>query len=127
MPDKLINIVAPDTMYLGAKDAQQVVVLKTMLKDLNFGVKVKILATVREPGGLAMSSRNSYLTSQQRDEANLLFQALRFAKKAIANIRAGNGPAFMEFTTYIFLASFILKNIINIYNSWRNSKTNGNR
>ncbi len=80
---KLLNIVEPDTLYLGQKDAQQCVVIKQMIKDLNFPVKVKTVATVREKDGLALSSRNKYLSRRQRQEAPVLYQSLLLAKKLI--------------------------------------------
>jgi len=80
---KLLNIVAPDTLYLGQKDAQQAVILKRMVDDLNLPVKVRIMPIVRERDGLAMSSRNSYLSAQERTEAGALHQALKAAKQAI--------------------------------------------
>jgi len=80
---KLLNMVRPDVMYLGAKDAQQVVVLKTMVHDLDFPVKIVVAPTVREADGLAMSSRNVYLSPQQRQQAPALYQALRQARTRI--------------------------------------------
>lgn len=80
---KLLNIVLPDVMYLGEKDAQQVVVLKKVVDDLNFPVKIRICPTIREPDGLAMSSRNAYLTDHERKEAPVLFKALKKAKQKI--------------------------------------------
>ena len=63
---KLLNICRPDALYLGQKDAQQAVILRKMVFELNMGVKVQVLPTVREHDGLAMSSRNSYLTPEER-------------------------------------------------------------
>jgi len=80
---KLLNIVQPDTLYLGQKDAQQCAVLQQMIRDLNFPVKVKILPTVREKDGLAMSSRNQYLTAQARVEATVLYKSLLHARDRI--------------------------------------------
>ena len=80
---KLINIVTPDVMYLGQKDAQQTIVLKRMTADLNFPVTVKICPTVREADGLAMSSRNRHLTARQRETATVLYKSLKNAKKRI--------------------------------------------
>lgn len=77
---KLINITEPTVMYLGQKDAQQAAIIKTMVKDLNFNVIVKICPIVREKDGLAMSSRNSYLSEGQRQEAPLLFSSLKKAR-----------------------------------------------
>jgi pantoate--beta-alanine ligase len=87
---KLLNIVQPNAMYLGQKDAQQVVVLKTMVRDLNFPVKIKVVETMRETDGLAMSSRNKYLSSQDRIEATVLYKALLEARK---QIKAGERSA----------------------------------
>lgn len=80
---KLLNIVTPDRLYLGQKDAQQAVIIQQMIHDLNFPVQVKILPTIREADGLAMSSRNQYLTQTQRLEATELYRALTSAKKSI--------------------------------------------
>jgi pantoate--beta-alanine ligase len=82
---KLLNIVRPDILYLGAKDAQQVVIIKKMIADLNMPVKVKVIPTVRERDGLALSSRNLYLNNDQREDALVLFQALNLAKILIKN------------------------------------------
>jgi pantoate--beta-alanine ligase len=82
---KLLNIVQPDTMYLGQKDAQQVEVLKKMVEDLNFPVHIKVCPTLREKDGLAMSSRNSYLSPAERAKAPAIYKALCHAKKMIAD------------------------------------------
>ena len=74
---KLLNLVRPDTVYLGLKDYQQVRVLEQMVKDLDLPVRVRRMPTVREPDGLAMSSRNARLTPEERRQAPLLYQALR--------------------------------------------------
>jgi pantoate--beta-alanine ligase len=76
---KLLNIVQPDRMFLGQKDAQQVAVIKRMVSDLNFSVRIRVIPTVREPDGLAMSSRNIYLSSSERMEAVALSRALKMA------------------------------------------------
>jgi pantoate--beta-alanine ligase len=80
---KLLNIVRPNIMYLGQKDAQQCAVIKQMVRDLNFPVKIKIIPTVREKDGLALSSRNRYLTALQRTQAPVLYQSLRLANQQI--------------------------------------------
>ncbi len=77
---KLFNICQPDKVALGQKDAQQVVVLKRMIRDLHFPIEVVVGSILREPDGLAMSSRNAYLQPKQRDEALLIFQALEAAR-----------------------------------------------
>jgi pantoate--beta-alanine ligase len=81
---KLLNVVAPDVVYFGQKDAQQVAVIRKMAGDLNIPVCVKVMPTVREPDGLAMSSRNTYLSPKERQEAVVLFQALKSAEHAVA-------------------------------------------
>lgn len=80
---KLLNIVRPDILFLGKKDAQQAAIIRRMVEDLSFGVKVEVLPTVREPDGLALSSRNRYLSPRQRDLAPLLSEALREGRDAI--------------------------------------------
>ena len=82
---KLLNIILPNVMYLGQKDAQQCVVLKHLVRDLDFPVKIKILPTKRENNGLALSSRNEYLSKTQRQEAAILYKSLRLAKQKILN------------------------------------------
>ncbi len=81
---KLANIVRPHVMLLGQKDAQQVVVIRRLLEDLNTGVRTVIVPTVREEDGLAMSSRNSYLSADERAQAPVLFRALRAVEAAVA-------------------------------------------
>lgn len=78
---KLLNVTTPTIMYLGQKDAQQAILLRRMVVDLNFPVKVKICPIIREIDGLAMSSRNQYLTTTQRLQAPVLYQALKAARQ----------------------------------------------
>jgi pantoate--beta-alanine ligase len=78
---KLFNIVQPTRAYFGQKDAQQVVVIKRMVADLNMGVEIVVVPTVRESDGLAMSSRNIYLNPEERQTATILFKALMLARK----------------------------------------------
>lgn len=81
---KLFNLVQPDRAYFGQKDAQQALVLKKMVKDLNMNLDLIVLPTVREEDGLAMSSRNSYLSTQNRREAAILYRSLKQAQEMIA-------------------------------------------
>ena len=78
---KLFNIVQPTKAYFGQKDAQQVVVIKRMVADLNMETEVVIVPTVRESDGLAMSSRNIYLSPEERKAATVLFRALNLARQ----------------------------------------------
>ncbi|MFH1651459.1 MAG: pantoate--beta-alanine ligase [Chloroflexota bacterium] len=78
---KLFNLVTPDTAYFGQKDAQQVAVIRKMVTDLNMDLKVATLPTVREPDGLAMSSRNTYLKPDERRAATILHKSLRLAER----------------------------------------------
>jgi pantoate--beta-alanine ligase len=82
---KLFNIVTPDNAYFGQKDAQQVILLKRMTADLNLDVSIKTKPIVRDPDGLAMSSRNVYLSAAEREAALQLPRALRQAKDLIEN------------------------------------------
>jgi len=82
---KLFNIVAPDRAYFGQKDAQQTIVIKKMVVDLNMDLEVIVSPTVREMDGLAMSSRNIYLNPEERRAAPILFKALTLAHEAFSH------------------------------------------
>jgi pantoate--beta-alanine ligase len=78
---KLFNIVQPNKAYFGQKDAQQAAVIKRMVADLNMGVEIVVVPTFRESDGLAMSSRNIYLSPKERQAATILFKALTLARQ----------------------------------------------
>ena len=80
---KLFNIVAPDAAYFGQKDGQQALVIKRMVADLNMPIEIVICPTVREPNGLAVSSRNKYLTEQQRKDAACIYESLQKCRQLI--------------------------------------------
>jgi pantoate--beta-alanine ligase len=81
---KLLNMVAPDVAFFGRKDAQQALVVARMARDLDFPVEIEVCPTVREPDGLAMSSRNAYLDPAERERALSLSRALAAAEAAVA-------------------------------------------
>ncbi|MFC1990108.1 pantoate--beta-alanine ligase [Chloroflexota bacterium] len=78
---KLFNIVQPTKAYFGQKDAQQAIVIKKMVADLNMNLEAVTCPTVREPDGLAMSSRNTYLNPEERKAATVLYQSLKLARQ----------------------------------------------
>ena len=81
---KLLTITRPDNVYFGQKDAQQCLVIKRLNADLNLGANVVVMPTVRDPDGLALSSRNAYLTPEDRQAALSLSRALHFAETMCA-------------------------------------------
>lgn len=78
----LFNTIRPDLAFFGSKDAQQVGVIKRLNRDLGFEIEIVVVPTVREESGLALSSRNEYLTEEERGKASIIYQALRDAKIA---------------------------------------------
>jgi pantoate ligase/cytidylate kinase len=82
---KLLNTVRPHRAYFGQKDAQQLAIIRQLVKDLNLGVEIIGVPTVREPSGLAMSSRNQYLSNQEREQASALYRGLKAAEQKFKN------------------------------------------
>ena len=80
---KLINIVQPESAIFGQKDAQQFIIIRRMLRDLNLDVELVACPIVREPDGLALSSRNHYLDEAERKAATILYQCLHWAKQSV--------------------------------------------
>lgn len=80
---KLFHLVEPDVAYFGEKDAQQARLIEQMIRDLDFNVRLKVLPTIREAGGLALSSRNRLLSPAQRSRARLLYRALQEGQRLI--------------------------------------------
>lgn len=98
---KLFNIVQPARAYFGQKDAQQAIVIKKMVADLNMNLEVITLPTIREPDGLAMSSRNTYLSHEQRQAATVLYQTLSLAQQLWAQGERDAKRIHQEMTTII--------------------------
>jgi len=82
---KLFNTVKPHIAVFGEKDYQQLIIIRRMVRDLNFGINIVGVPTLREPDGLAMSSRNSYLTSEQRINALCIYKSLKNAQELLKN------------------------------------------
>ena len=82
---KLFTIIMPDIAVFGQKDAQQLAVIKRMVKDLNMDIEIVAGPIIREPDGLAMSSRNSYLSPEEREQAPVIYRALCTGKKQVAS------------------------------------------
>jgi len=82
---KLFLMIGPDRAYFGQKDGQQAIVIQQMVKDLDFDIEIRILPTVREPDGLALSSRNAYLSASARKKASILFKALETVEQLVTD------------------------------------------
>lgn len=82
---KLFNIVQPDKAYFGQKDAQQLAIIKRMVRDLNFDLEIVGCPIIREPNGLAKSSRNTYLSADERKAALILSKSIELGKELVAN------------------------------------------
>lgn len=80
---KLFHLILPNRAYFGQKDAQQAIIIARMITDLNWDIELVVLPTVREADGLAMSSRNAYLSAQERQEATILYRSLCWAQEEI--------------------------------------------
>ncbi len=102
---KLFNIVGADTAFFGQKDCQQVGVLRKMVEDLNVPIELVVCPTVREPDGLAMSSRNRYLSAEERAKAPVLFQSLQKAEQMIVRENIRDAAAILETMRQIVLSA----------------------
>ena len=102
---KLFNLVLPDVAVFGAKDWQQAAVLRRMTRDLNFPVKFVVAPTLREKDGLAMSSRNKYLSAEERAQATILWRALKLAKEVVLGSRTPNYADVLKSELAAFIAT----------------------
>ena len=93
---KLFNLVLPDVAVFGAKDWQQAAVVRRMTCDLSFPIKVVVAPTRREKDGLAMSSRNKYLSAGERAQATILWRALKLAKEVVISSRTSNSSDVLK-------------------------------
>lgn len=80
---KLFNIISPDFAFFGQKDAQQAIIIKKMVSDLNMPLEIVVCPTIRQPDGLALSSRNKYMTDEQKLQATSLYKSLQLAESLI--------------------------------------------
>ena len=101
---KMLNMVQPDAAYFGHKDYQQVAVIRRMVADLNVPVEIRVCPTVREPDGLAMSSRNVYLGPDARRRAVVLWNSLEMARQAIAQSQRDAACIVRQMTEMILAA-----------------------
>jgi pantoate--beta-alanine ligase len=98
---KLFNITQPTRAYFGQKDAQQLIVIRKMVSDLNMNLEIIACPTIREPDGLAMSSRNTYLNTEERKAATVLYQALNLARQLWSQGEKDAGKIRKEMTELI--------------------------
>ncbi|MGB9603108.1 MAG: pantoate--beta-alanine ligase [Limisphaerales bacterium] len=99
---KLFNIALPDAAIFGEKDFQQAAIIKRMVKDLNFPIKIIVNPTVRETDGLAMSSRNTYLNQSERQQATVLYRSIQIAKEIVSKHQPVDSAELKkELTQYI--------------------------
>lgn len=106
---KLLNVVTPETVYFGQKDAQQCVVIKNLVKDMLINTNVKVLPTLREKNGLAMSSRNAYLSTEVKDKSSIIFKGLEHGESIYKKL-VSEGLKEVE-------SSIILSDILSFYKS----------
>ncbi len=104
---KLFNITLPNRSYFGQKDYQQAQIIRRMVEDLNFFIDIKIMPIIREKNGLAMSSRNQYLTEDQKERASALYRSLKLGESLIKNGKTNSAEVKKE------MEALILKEIPN--------------
>ena len=95
---KLFNLVQPDSAIFGEKDYQQLVIIKRMVADLQFAIDIVGVETIREENGLAMSSRNQYLSESERNTAGILYQTLKTVAQQVNSLSQENGDTYNSFS-----------------------------
>ena len=113
---KLFNLVGPDVAVFGAKDFQQAAVVRRMIRDLNFPIRLIVAPTHRESDGLAMSSRNKYLTEEQRSQAVALIQSIQLAKKLVAGKNISTRSLILKLSQFIGKFSEAKLDYIEVFN-----------
>lgn len=93
---KLFNLIEPDIAYFGQKDYQQAQIIKRMVRDLNFPLKIRVMPIIREPDGLAMSSRNRYLSEKERLFAVALYESIKLCRRLIIKEKERNPSAIIK-------------------------------
>lgn len=102
---KLFSIVGPEVAVFGAKDFQQAAVVRRMVRDLNFPVRIIVSRTVRAPDGVALSSRNQYLSSEERRQATVVWQSIAMARKLVTRSRTGWSASALKRRITRFIAA----------------------
>ncbi len=111
---KLFNIIQPDLAFFGQKDAQQVIVIKQMVADLNMSLKIITCPTVREPDGLAVSSRNKYLNDEERKAAPLLYKSLLKAEQLVKSGRKNTADIIAQMKSILSTSDLLQPDYIEI-------------
>ncbi len=115
---KLFNIVEPDRAFFGRKDAQQAIIIQNMVRDLNIPVEITVLPTVREEDGLAMSSRNTYLSAADRKKAIRLFEGLKMAAENFILNRGAISDIIADASMHIIQEPDIELDYFSIVDPW---------
>jgi pantoate--beta-alanine ligase len=114
---KLFNIVLPDVAVFGQKDFQQAAIIKRMVRDLNFPVKIVVVPTMREPDGLAMSSRNKYLDAGQRKQATILFRAIKRAQSIVREKEISAAKLKSDLTKFVANENLAQLDYVEVFDS----------
>ena len=114
---KLFNCALPDTAVFGAKDWQQAAIIRRMVSDLNFPVKIVVAPTVRERSGLALSSRNVYLTSKERDCAVVLHKSIQLARRLVRENETSRAKIEREVRVLVSKTPHAKLDYVNFFNS----------